>query len=265
VSNHKPRRRLWLIVLILCLLLFLGALGLLVYYLWPTSAPIVPVPDFAPTATDTADPNPTGGTSTTQALIDNPIDFAAKQAENPHIVAWIQIPGTVIDYPIMQSGNDVPENFYLDHGPNRKANRNGSIYIQQINRADFTHPNTVLYGHNMANGSMFAAIRQYRKTSFFNKNQYIYIYTPGHILTYHVYSAFIYDNRHILNSFNFMDPEEYGAFLEQTLNPASMSRQVRKGVEVTTDDRIITLSTCTGNSWERYLVEGVLISDQPTK
>lgn len=259
MSEQKKRRRLWRIIFILCILLFLGALALVLCLLWPTDAPVVPVPDHAQTTTGT------GTTTTAPELPDNPIDFAAKQTENPHIVAWIRIPGTVIDYPIMQSGNDVPENFYLDHGPDRKANRNGSIYIQQINRADFTHPNTVLYGHNMANGSMFAAIRKYRHEDFFNENQYVYIYTPGHILTYHIYSAFVYDNRHILNSFDFSEPEEYGAFLSQTLNPISMSRQVREGVEVTTEDRIITLSTCTGNSRERYLVEGVLIDDQPTK
>lgn len=259
MSEHKKRRRLWLVIFILCILLFLGALALTAYLLWPTAQPVVPVPDHAQTTTQT------GSTTTEPVLPDNPIDFAAKQAENPDIVAWIQIPGTVIDYPILQSGNDTPENFYLDHGPDRKANRNGSIYIQQINRADFTHPNTVLYGHNMANGSMFAAIRKYRTASFFNKNQYIYIYTPGHILTYHIFSAFVYDNRHILNSFNFFETAEYQEFLKQSLNPISMTRQVRKGVEVTTDDRIITLSTCTGNNRERYLVEGVLIDDQPTK
>lgn len=75
----------------------------------------------------------------------------------------------------------------------------------------------------------------------------------------------MYDNRHILNSFDFSNPFEYQSFLSQTLNPSSMRRQVRDGVTVTTDDRIITLSTCTGKSTERYLVEGVLIHDQRTK
>ena len=167
MSERKVRRRIWLIIFLLCLLLFLGALTLLVWLLWPTDAPVVTPPEHTQATTET------GPVTTEPELPDNPIDFAAKQAENPHIIAWIQIPGTVIDYPILQSGNDVPENFYLDHGPDRKKNRNGSIYIQQINRADFTHPNTVLYGHNMANGSMFAAIRKYRHEDFFNENQYI--------------------------------------------------------------------------------------------
>ena len=261
MSDNTSRRRVWKTVLILCLLLLLIALVLLVLYLLPSGTVVTPPPTDG---TSTSDSAPTD-TTTTAPLPENPIDFAAKQAENPHIVAWIQIPGTVIDYPILQSGNDVPENFYLDHGADRKSNRNGSIYIQQINREDFSNPNTILYGHNMANGSMFAAIRKYRQKDFFDENQYIYIYTPGHILKYQVFSAFVYDDRHILNSFNFFDGAEYDAFLQQCLHPISMTKQVRDGVKVTTDDRIITLSTCTGNSRERYLVEGVLIDDQLTK
>ena len=262
MSDNTSRRRVWKTVLILCLLLFLIALVLLVLHFMPTGTVVTPPPTDGSSITDST---PTDTTTTTAPLPENPIDFAAKQAENPHIVAWIQIPGTVIDYPVLQSGNDVPENFYLDHGVDRKSNRNGSIYIQQINREDFSHPNTILYGHNMANGSMFAAIRKYRQKDFFDEHQYIYIYTPGHILKYQVFSAFVYDDRHILNSFNFYEEEEYNAFLQQCLNPISMTKQVRDGITVTTADRIITLSTCTGNSRERYLVEGVLIDDQLTK
>ncbi len=258
MSDNTSRRRLWKTILIICLVLFLLAAVLLLRQCMPTDAPIVTPPT---TQSDTGTT-----TTTTEAVIlpDNPIDFAAKQAENPHIVAWIQIPGTVIDYPVMQSGNDVPENFYLDHAPDRTADRNGSIYIQQINRADFTHPNTVLYGHNMKNGSMFAALHKFRDKDFFTENQYIYVYTPGHVLTYRIFSAFVYDDRHILNSFDFSDPDDYATFLDQSLNPISMTKQVRKDVSVTTEDRIITLSTCTSYGRERYLVEGVLIDDQPT-
>ena len=260
MSDNTPRRRLWKTILVVCLILFFLALLLLLRQCFPTNEPIVPPVDN--TTTESGDT-----TTTTEAVVlpDNPIDFAAKQKENPHIIAWIRIPGTVIDYPIMQSGNDVPENFYLDHNPERKADRNGSIYIQQINRADFGHPNTVIYGHNMRNGSMFAALHKFRDGDFFDKNEYIYVYTPGHILKYRIFSAFVYDDRHILNAFDFSDPDEYADFLEQSLNPISMTKQVRKGVEVTTDDRIITLSTCTSYDRERYLVEGVLIDDQPTK
>ncbi len=253
---EKKNSLLWRIVLGVCIALFAASLVMLGIYLFPTLRPVVDPMSAPPVSTDISEPAP---------LPDNPIDFAAKQADNPHIVAWIRIPGTVIDYPVLQSGNDVKENFYLDHNENRQPRRAGAIYIQQMNTPDFSDPNTVLYGHYMANGTMFADLHQFRKENFFAENEYMYIYTPGHILTYRIFSAFVYDNRHILNSFNFDDPADYGAFLEQSLNPASMARQVREGVSVTTADRIITLSTCTMRDSERYLVEGVLIHDQPTK
>ena len=91
------------------------------------------------------------------------------------------------------------------------------------------------------------------------------MYTPGHILTYEIYSAFVYDDRHILNSFDFSSKEEYAEFLSATLSPKSMTRNVREGIEVDTNDRIITLSTCTGVKTQRYLVVGVLVNDQQTK
>lgn len=254
MDDNKARRRVWIIILILCLLLFAAALALLVWHLWPKDTPAPPAPVDTPTTT----------TTTEVVLPDNPIDFADLQAKNPHTVAWLEVPGTVINYAIMQSGNDVPENFYLDHAEDRKYRYSGSIYIQQMNRSDFTHPNTVMYGHNMKNGSMFAALHKFRNKEFFDENQYIYVYTPGHILKYRIYSAYVYDNRHILNSFDFSDDAEYQAYLDQSLNPKSMTKQVREGVDVTTDDRIITLSTCTSNNRERYLVQGVLIDDQPT-
>ncbi len=198
-------------------------------------------------------------------LPDNPIDFAALQEKNPDTVAWIKVPGTVIDYPVMRSGADREENFYLDHNSEGEKHRAGAIYMQKLNSPDLSDPNTVLYGHNMGNGSMFSWLHQYKKKAFFDENHTITVYTPGHILTYEIYSAFLYDNRHILNSFNFYSEEDYAAFLQQTLKPNSMVRQVREGISVTTNARIITLSTCNARDSERYLVVGVLTNDQRTK
>lgn len=210
-------------------------------------------------------PTPAPSISGEEGLPDNPIDFAALQEKNPDTVAWIKVPGTVIDYPVMRSGADREENFYLDHNSEGKSHVAGAIYMQKLNDARFSDPNTVLYGHDMRNGSMFAWLHRYKKKDFFDEHRTITVYTPGHILTYEIYSAFVYDNRHILNSFNFYNKDDYAAFLKQTLNPASMTRQVREGVSVTTNARILTLSTCTGVSTQRYLVVGVLTNDQRTK
>lgn len=136
--------------------------------------------------------------------------------------------------------------------------------MQKINSSNFTNPNTVLYGHNMADGSMFATIRYYWGEDYFKAHPYVYIYTPGHILTYEVYSAFQYDDRHILNSFNFYNEDSYGEYLAMTKNPRAMLRQVHINHDPTTSDRILTMSTCTGYPHQRFLVESVLINDQLT-
>ncbi len=253
-KGRSDRR--WLIVLILFIVIAAAAAITLAVYLLPRFfRHPVEQPSYIESATASGE---------TVVLVQNPIDFESLWAENEDVVAWIKIPGTAIDYPVLQASPEEKESFYLDHGMDKQYRRAGCIYIQKMNAKGFTDPNTVLYGHYMANGSMFADLHQFRKDAFFAENEYAYVYTPGHILTYRIYSAFVYDDRHILYSFDFASDEGFSAFLNDTLHPASMARQVREGVEVTTTDRIISLSTCTMRDSERYLVEGVLISDQRT-
>lgn len=93
------------------------------------------------------------------------------------------------------------------------------------------------------------------------------LYTDGHILTYRVIAAYQYDNRHILNSFNFSDPTVIQQYFDSVLSPDSLVENVREGATLTSSDKIVQLSTCTGDSnhiVRRYLVTGVLVSDQPT-
>ena len=254
MERIKNRKAVWRAVFIAaCAIFALCVIGIAAYMLpgWLARDDVAP---------SSSTPNFSGE----EQLPDNPIDFAALKAKNPDTVAWIKIPGTIIDYPVMRSGPDREENFYLNHNSEGKPHRAGAIYMQKLNDAELSDPNTVLYGHDMANGSMFSWLHQFRKKDFFDKNRTITVYTPGHILTYEIYSAFVYDNRHILNSFDFSNKDDYAAFLRQTLNPTSMRKQVREGVSVTTNARIITLSTCTGISSQRYLVVGVLTNDQRT-
>ncbi len=199
------------------------------------------------------------------ALPANPINFEEVQATNPDVCAWIQIPGIdIIDYPILQSSLEADDNYYLDHDLNGNEKRSGSIYIQKLNHNDFSDSNTLIYGHNMLNGTMFGQLKKFKSKEFFNTNRQIFIYTPGHILEYEIISAFVYDDRHILNSFNFDIENECQEFFDECLNPTSFTKQVLEGATLTTDDKIITLSTCTSNDSERYLVIGKLVSDTET-
>lgn len=207
---------------------------------------------------------PSSSTVSEPELAENPIDFTSLKEKNPDIYAWIKIPGTSVDYAVLQS-DDEPEDYYLNHNLDGKYEFAGSIYSQMLNSKDFTDPNTILYGHNMNNGSMFASLHKFRNKEFFDNNKYIYIYTPGHILTYEIYSAYRFDSRHILYAYDLNNKEIFREYVEMTKNPKSAIVNVRSETQVTADDRIITLSTCITNDNYRYLVQGVLIDDQPTK
>lgn len=198
-------------------------------------------------------------------LPDNPIDFAALSEQNPDAYAWINIPGTNVDYPILQAFFE-DDNFYLNHDINKQKSRAGALYTQRVNQKNFADPNTIIYGHNMANGTMFRTLHQFKKREFFDANRYFYIYTPGNIYTYEIFAAYRYDNRHILNSFDFSDKQVFSEYINSILS-LTANANIRNDIQVDWDSQIVTLSTCYANSQPeyRYLVQGVLIKNEKTK
>lgn len=195
--------------------------------------------------------------------VEIPVDFEALWEHNEDVIAWIQIPGTVIDYPVMQSSSDAEEDYYLDHTYEHESGYPGSIYIQRLNNGDFTDTNTVLYGHNMKDGSMFAGLHKYENADYWEDHSIVYIYTPEHILTYQVFAAVTYSDILILKSYDFTDEDEVQAFIDSLSSQRNMSDLVDDEVEVTPKDRMITLSTCIGSKPNnRLIVEAVLIDEQ---
>jgi len=194
--------------------------------------------------------------------INGDINFTELWKINTDIYAWIKIPGTNVDYPVLQTSGD--DAFYLDHNYKKEYEFAGSIYSEKLNKKDFSDPNTLLYGHNMLNGTMFRTLHNFRDPDFFAEYPYIYIYLPERTLTYEIFSAYEYDDRHILYSFDFSDKEVFADYLAYATNPTESMMCNRREIEVTADDKIITLSTCLGNiDTSRYLVQGVLIKDEP--
>lgn len=222
-------------------------------------------PDDYNKVTNQVTTSPTDSQAPTEPLAQNPINFKELKEMNPDLYAWIRIPGTVIDYPVAQSTN-TDDNYYLHHNYLGNYEFAGTIYSQRHNTKYFIDRVTVLYGHNMLNGTMFASLHDFSDKDFFDENELMYIYIDGHILTYKIFAAYEYDDRHILNSFEFHDDEVYSRYLKDCLNPHSSNAMVREGVELTVEDKILTLSTCTNyNSNNRFLVQGVLIKDERTQ
>ena len=257
----KKKNYIWLFILIVSIIIFIIAAACIVKSLLDGRTP---VDNYYISTSESTTPS----TSFEDTLPGNPIDFAKLYETNTDIYAWINIPNTNIDYPILQSYEE-DDNFYIDRDLNKNKSSAGSIYTQKRNSMQFTDPNTLIYGHHKSTDVMFTRLLNFTEEAFFEENKVIYIYTPGHILTYEIFAAYLYDDRHILNSFNnFKDEEVFSRYLESCLNPKSMIKNVREGVTLTTQDRIITLSTCYtwyGDEPVRYLVQGVLRNDERTK
>lgn len=191
--------------------------------------------------------------------VEIPIDFAALQQQNPDVYAWIQVPGTEVDYPILQSSND--NTYYLNHTIDGEEKKEGAIFTENYNTKTFEDPNTVIYGHDMKNGSMFQSIHKYMDRSFFDNNRDIVIYMPNQILHYKIFAAYLTDNKHLLMNYNFWSKDEYQQYLNSIFSMRDMNAFIDTSTEVTTEDKIITLSTCyAGISTQRYLVQAVLVS-----
>ena len=279
-SKKRSNKTLWIIVLILSLLLIAIGLGVCA---WVYVGQSVDFSDYRkePTETNTPavptegpvqDGSVSGGTTEPGVLPteiavplgDNPIDFKGLQKLNGDIYAWIYIPKTGIDLPVFQASADKDDNYYMYRNAKGEYEFKGSIYSQRLNKKDFTDPVTVLYGHHMLDDSMFSYLHYFMDSKFFEETEYFYIYIPGHILTYRIVSAHEYDERHILNSFDFSKDEIFRDYLDYILSPRTMVANVRQDAVLTTDDRIVTLSTCTAGGNARYLVQGVLINDELT-
>lgn len=198
-----------------------------------------------------------------QDLPDNPINFEKLKEINHEIYAWIRVPNTNIDYPIAQSASN--DEFYLHHNIYGKYEYAGTIYTEKLNSKNFSDPNTVLYGHNMTKGYMFENLHKFQDEDFFKENTEFFIYTPEKILTYTIISAFQYNIYHIMYSFDFQSEEGFAKYLNAIKSPGYKIKNVKNEIDLTTDDKIVTLSTCLGDGkYYRYLVTGVLTNIQQT-
>lgn len=188
---------------------------------------------------------------------DNDVDFEKLLAINDEIYAWIYVPETKIDYPVAQSKKD--DSYYLHYNMNREPEFAGCIYTEKCNAKDFSDPNTIIYGHNMKNKSMFGGLHYFEDREFFDKNPYFYIYTPSEIRTYQIFAAYEYDDRNIMNSYDFEVEETFQYYIDSIYQVNSVKKNIREEIAVTNKDHIVTLSTCVGGKRSnRYLVQGVL-------
>ncbi len=270
--KNKSKKIIWIIILIIAILAFVLCGGYLAWYFffdstseiqnYHSTEPIVATYDEA-TVEQTEPPTERFPYTTKELSSDDFVNFNELMQINPDIYAWIYIPNTNVDYPVAQSGENMDDSFYLTHNVYKNYQFSGTIYSEKQNARDFSDPVTVLYGHNMLNGSMFASLHNFNDKTFFDNNNTMFVFTKDKVYTYLIYSAYQYDDRHILNSFNTREETSLREYLDSTLLQRPYYCNVREGIELSTQDRILTLSTCmNGGGNVRYLVQGVLVDER---
>lgn len=186
-----------------------------------------------------------------------PINFAELKAINPDIYAWITIAGTEIDYPVLQRVDD--NNYYLRRNSAGEHSIPGCIFTENYNKQDFSDFNTMVYGHYMTDNTMFGRLLNYRDQAFFTSHPEITVYLPNQKLTYEIFAAVQYDDRHIMESFDFNDVFGKLGYIESLKSARSMENIVKSDIDVNENSHLITLSTCSPEDDNaRFLVVGVL-------
>lgn len=189
------------------------------------------------------------------------IDFKSLQEVNDDIYAWIKIPGTAIDYAIVQ--HDSIDDYYLTYSADGTYARHGAIFTDCENDKTFSQFNEVIYGHNKGDELMFGGLKHYRDRNYLEEHRFIYIYTPDAMRTYKVFAAVTYDDSLITDKYPNGNLEKQQAFLDSLWAARDLNSIIVDDVEVTSESRIITLSTCISKmKHNRFIVVGVLVDEQ---
>ncbi len=285
-KNNKKGKKGWLIALVFCLLLAVGAVVYLVIDLGTQkraqeeyermqamAAEVTPAPTVTPTPVPQEERDPAADPSSTptptpkpkREMVDVPekdIDWDALHAKNPDIYAWIYVPGTRVDYPILQHPTD--DIFYLNHNVDGSSGYPGCVYTErEWNTKDFDDPNTVLYSHNLRSGEMFSTLHYFEDAEFFSGDHYIFIYREnGEPLAYQIFGAYETNSVHLLANGDMHNIYQYEQYLSNIYSAGSRIANYRYDIQLDTDDYIITLSTCTNGAGKdrRWLVQGVLLN-----
>ncbi len=184
------------------------------------------------------------------------VDFDELTQKNPDAYAWIRIPGTQVDGPVMQNAENT--DYYLDHTFEGNKGLPGAIYTRNDTPKDFSATCSVLYGHNMKNGLMFGTLKKFRDEEFFKdpKHRNIQIQTEDALREYTIFAAVEYTDALITDEYDFSSEDGMQAFLQALQKGRG---HYDSDVKVDKDSHVVVLSTCVGGGRNtvRYLVVGV--------
>lgn len=223
--------------------------------------------------------------------IELPDGVSFDEEKYPDVFGFIQIPNAsqcaiskghyVAQSPkSAESDTGYDDDYYLNRDLDGVTNKAGSLYIQaHYNKADLSDPVTVIYGHNMANRTMFGGLQSYAETMKFDDDAVVYIYQPGRQVTYRLFAAIPYDTSHLLYYHDFSDEAVFNAFfkaLGEAADKADYKSETNQNAFYSAEgcvnvdkknlpvagDKVLVLSVCkNGDDNHRYLIMAKMVED----
>lgn len=168
--------------------------------------------------------------------------------ENNDLVGWLEIAGTVINYPVLQSDTEEESQFYLTHSFAKKKDKNGSLFMDYRNDFVNRDTNIIIYGHNMKSGAMFGTLKKYLEKGYLEKHQTLCFDTIYEHGTYQVIGAFLsevsYQDEYAFRYYNFLNANNQSEFEAFSVNVMQLSALKDGILDAKYGDQLLTLSTC---------------------
>ncbi len=184
----------------------------------------------------------------------NEIDFTALRKKNSDVAAWLYSDGTEIDYPVVKGSNN---SYYLNHLYDKTSNRSGSLFIDSHCNRNMKSRNTVIYGHHMGEGTMFASLLQYKTQSFYDAHPTMQLFTPSGDYDIEIFAALTTsDDYDSVARLKFSGNGDFMSYVNSCIKKSDITTSV----EVDAEDSIVTFVTCSYDyDNTRYLVMGRLV------
>jgi sortase B len=203
-----------------------------------------------------------------------PEGMEATFAKYKDVYAWIEVPefasalgsSTELSYPVAQHPTD--RDFYLNRDLDGNSNKAGTLFTEAvvegktINGTDLNDPVTVIYGHNMANRTMFGGLQTFLSKMDFSKQHLVYMYQKDRRVTYQIVGGVQYDLSHIIYYHDFTNDEVFNSFFDQLWKETDGTTNLDKDNKPVAGDKVLILSVCkNGDDNHRYLVVCKMIED----
>ncbi len=189
--------------------------------------------------------------------VEKAIDLESYKSECPDVYAWIEVPGTDVDYPIAYC-EDAEEPFWFTHDIHGNPDESGMIITDCLNTKDLSDPMTLIYGQNPDDDTMFAQLHAFRDAQFFEDHDHVNIYLEDAQLVYRIYACYTGSSDHLFAAYDFRDPVAFGEFFDSIGSVRDLSMHVRQEAKPAFNDHVIALITHCDDESKRLFVLAVL-------